>query len=46
MKIFFLFFIMAIVIDLNAQTGKIPAGFKSIFNGKNLNGWHISRSTH
>lgn len=25
---------------------QIPAGFKPIFNGKNLKGWHISRSTH
>src|SRR5215210_6412399 len=27
----------------NAQT---PAGFKPIFNGKNLEGWHVSRTTH
>ncbi|GEO02609.1 hypothetical protein AAE02nite_02730 [Adhaeribacter aerolatus] len=25
---------------------QIPAGFKQIFNGKNLKGWHISRTTH
>ncbi|CAA9229542.1 MAG: hypothetical protein AVDCRST_MAG95-925 [uncultured Adhaeribacter sp.] len=25
---------------------QIPAGFRSIFNGKNLQGWHISRTTH
>ena len=25
---------------------QIPKGFKSIFNGKNLKGWHISRTTH
>ncbi|MBK8778151.1 MAG: DUF1080 domain-containing protein [Saprospiraceae bacterium] len=25
---------------------QIPRGFKSIFNGKNLKGWHISRSSH
>jgi hypothetical protein len=31
-----------------AGTGyaQIPAGFTSIFNGKNLKGWHVSRSTH
>jgi hypothetical protein len=29
-----------------AQMGKIPAGYEPIFNGKNLDGWHISRSTH
>jgi len=46
MKIFFLFFIVGIVININAQTGKVPEGFRSIFNGKNLKGWHISRSTH
>lgn len=27
-------------------TAQIPPGFKSLFNGKNLNGWHLSRSTH
>lgn len=30
----------------NAQLGKIPAGFTPIFNGKNLTGWHISRTSH
>lgn len=29
-----------------AQVGKIPPGFTPIFNGKDLSGWHISRSTH
>ncbi len=29
-----------------AQVGQIPDGFKPIFNGKNLKGWHISRTTH
>jgi hypothetical protein len=29
-----------------AQVGQIPDGFKSIFNGKDLKGWHISRTTH
>lgn len=27
-------------------SAQIPAGFKPIFNGKNLKGWHISRTTH
>lgn len=33
---------------LNAShvQGQIPAGFNPIFNGKNLNGWHISRTSH
>jgi hypothetical protein len=25
---------------------QIPDGFTSLFNGKNLKGWHVSRSTH
>ena len=25
---------------------QLPAGFRSLFNGKNLKGWHISRTTH
>lgn len=29
-----------------AQVGGLPKGFIPIFNGKNLNGWHISRTTH
>lgn len=29
-----------------AATAQIPEGFKPIFNGKNLKGWHISRTTH
>ena len=28
------------------QISNIPEGFKPIFNGKDLKGWHISRSTH
>lgn len=27
-------------------SAQIPKGFKSIFNGRNLKGWHISRTTH
>jgi Domain of Unknown Function (DUF1080) len=27
-------------------TAQIPAGFKSIFNGKDLTGWHISQVNH
>jgi hypothetical protein len=29
-----------------APPGAIPAGFTRIFNGKNLDGWHISRTVH
>ena len=35
------FFLVALL-----STGQVPAGFKSIFNGKNLKGWHVSRTTH
>jgi hypothetical protein len=31
---------------LSAQTGSIPEGFTSIFNGSNLAGWHISMTNH
>lgn len=29
-----------------AQSGRIPKGFTPLFNGKDLTGWHISRTTH
>lgn len=35
-----------IALPLAAQTGKIPPGFKRIFDGKDLKGWHISQVTH
>jgi 3-keto-disaccharide hydrolase len=37
-----------IFLSLNTYFSKaqIPPGFKAIFNGKNLKGWHISRTTH
>jgi hypothetical protein len=28
------------------SAAQIPAGFKSIFNGRNLKGWHVSRTSH
>ncbi|MCC7175998.1 MAG: DUF1080 domain-containing protein [Bryobacterales bacterium] len=31
---------------LFAQLGKIPAGFTPIFNGKDLTGWHVSKTNH
>jgi hypothetical protein len=31
---------------LRAEIGRIPPGFKPIFNGKDLKGWHVSRSNH
>ncbi|GAB4047238.1 3-keto-disaccharide hydrolase [Spirosoma litoris] len=30
----------------SAQIGKIPTGFTPIFNGKDLKGWHTSRTSH
>ena len=32
--------------SLAADIGKIPDGFTPIFNGKDLTGWHVSRSNH
>ncbi|WP_461100636.1 3-keto-disaccharide hydrolase [Spirosoma koreense] len=29
-----------------AQTRRIPVGFTPLFNGKNLTGWHTSRTSH
>jgi hypothetical protein len=31
---------------LSAEIGKIPEGLTPIFNGKDLTGWHVSRSNH
>jgi hypothetical protein len=31
---------------LSAQVGKIPPGFTPIFNGRDIAGWHISRTVH
>jgi hypothetical protein len=30
----------------HAAAAQIPEGYKPVFNGKNLKGWHISRTTH
>ena len=32
--------------DLLADKGGIPEGFTSIFNGKDLTGWHVSKTNH
>jgi hypothetical protein len=32
--------------DLIADVGGIPEGFTRIFNGKDLSGWHISKTNH
>jgi formylglycine-generating enzyme len=32
--------------DLTAQRPRVPDGFTPIFNGRDLTGWHVSRTTH
>ncbi|TPE44425.1 3-keto-disaccharide hydrolase [Pontibacter mangrovi] len=39
-------FICHVAFICHAANAQVPEGFKPIFNGKNLNGWHISRTTH
>lgn len=42
-----LFLLLSLIVNfVNAQIGKIPAGFTPIFNGKDLKGWHTSRTSH
>jgi hypothetical protein len=36
-----IFFLLA-----GCLSAQVPAGYKRIFNGRNLKGWHISRTTH
>jgi len=41
--------LLCCVLMLSCQSGtkpEVPEGFEPIFNGKNLEGWHISRTTH
>ena len=38
--------VMIAITTLHGQTGKTPIGFTSIFNGKNLSGWHTSKTNH
>lgn len=42
-RIYTLLFFYFLLIPATAQ---MPGGFKSLFNSKNLKGWHISRSSH
>src|SRR5690348_18238484 len=37
---------IAATVTLLSQTGGVPAGFRPIFDGRNLKGWHVSRSNH
>jgi len=45
MKILVTIYLAFAFLIASAQSG-IPAGFTPLFNGKNLQGWHVSRSTH
>ena len=41
--------LLCLALTLSCQSGTkpdVPEGFDPIFNGKNLEGWHISRTTH
>ncbi len=38
--------ILCYFLSIISLCGQIPNGYKKIFNGKNLHGWHVSRSTH
>jgi hypothetical protein len=38
--------LLFIILGAGSSQAQVPAGFKPIFNGKNLKGWHISRTTH
>ncbi|MHA6247495.1 3-keto-disaccharide hydrolase [Pontibacter sp. CAU 1760] len=41
-------FLLALVSSLagHVAMAQVPPGFERIFNGENLEGWHISRTTH
>ena len=38
--------LLLLLLLTNCTVAQVPAGYKPIFNGKNLKGWHISRTTH
>src|SRR6187549_113727 len=39
-------FVISFLLITSAASAQLPEGFKSIFNGKDLKGWHVSRTTH
>jgi len=45
-KINTLLFWSVVGLCLESYAQQVPEGFIPIFNGKNLSGWHVSRSTH
>ena len=44
--ILLLVLLLAGAAELPAQVGRVPAGYTPIFNGRDLTGWHVSRTTH
>ncbi|MBL7870374.1 MAG: DUF1080 domain-containing protein [Cyclobacteriaceae bacterium] len=40
------FLILLFILISGISNAQIPEGFKPLFNGKNLKGWHVSRTTH
>jgi 3-keto-disaccharide hydrolase len=46
MPIIKIFIVLFFLLHACISQAQVPAGFKSIFNGKNLKGWHVSRTTH
>ncbi|CAN5607942.1 hypothetical protein BH23BAC1_BH23BAC1_25820 [soil metagenome] len=38
--------VLQLILVCSVANAQIPEGFKTIFNGKDLKGWHISRTTH
>jgi hypothetical protein len=39
-------FLILCTCQLYGEMGKVPPGFQPIFNGKNLMGWHVSKTNH
>ncbi len=37
---------MIAITTVQGQTGEIPEGFTAVFDGKDLSGWHISKTNH
>ena len=38
--------ILFFCLSLGCANGQVPSGFKSLFNGKDMNQWHTSRTSH
>ena len=46
LKYFIAFLLSSLTQVLHAQHNQTPTGFTPLFNGKNTNGWHVSRTSH